>query len=456
MLEPKDMPRPSLWSRASAVAAKTPASRNRVVDFLRAFSILAVITGHWLMASPYVSATGLTLGNMLEIAPWTQWLTWAFQVMPIFFLVGGFSNAVSWKAALRDGKPYREWLNTRLQRLVGPVLPLIFAWAMLGAIGGQLGVPAQMVKLGSQLALVPVWFLAVYTLVVLLVPLTYAAWQRYGIGSFVALAAAAVIDDTLFFAADLSGAGWFNYAFIWLAVHQLGYAWFDGRFGKAGARIAIGLTGVVILIVLTTVGPHPLSMISVPGEAVSNSLPPKLPMLALGIAQSGLLLACEGPLRVWLSRPAPWTATVLLNGMIMTIYLWHLTATTLLLGLAILAGNIGLSPEPASMAWWLSRPLWLGAYLAALLVLVLFVGRYERNRPGARARPAWRQVAGALLVCAGLALIALNGVGGDGWLGLQFGALLLPFAGALAAGLLTVDLPWRPGDAARPSGSADR
>jgi fucose 4-O-acetylase-like acetyltransferase len=115
----------SLWSRAAHVAARTPASRNRYVDFLRAVSILMVISGHWLVAAPYVVDGQLTLGSMLEYQRWAQLLTWVFQVMPVFFFVGGYSNGVSWKAAVRDGKSYAEWLDGRLQRLAGPVLPLL-------------------------------------------------------------------------------------------------------------------------------------------------------------------------------------------------------------------------------------------------------------------------------------------------------------------------------------------
>jgi hypothetical protein len=44
-------------------------------------------------------------------------------------------------------------------------------------------------------------------------------------------------------------------------------------------------------------------------------------------------------------------------------------------------------------------------------------------------------VGGAVLICAGLALIALDGVAGTGWLGLRITVLLLPFAGAGLAGV---------------------
>ena len=446
MADPTQTVSPSLWSRAAAVAAKTPESRNRLVDFLRAASIFVVISGHWLLAAPYVGDEGLALGNMLEAAPWTQWLTWAFQVMPIFFLVGGYANAVSWKAAVRDGRSYADWLCARFQRLIGPVLPLLVAWALLGAIGGQLGVPAGVIQAGSQMALVPVWFLAVYMLVVVLVPVTYAAWQRLGFATFLLPAAAAIMIDVLFFAHDVRVLGWLNYLFVWVAVHQLGFAWFEGRLEAPLARLLCGLAGLGLLAILVTFGPYPVSMISVPGEPVSNSLPPKLPMLLLGVMQSGLLLSVERPLRRWLSRSGPWTLTVLLNGMIMTIYLWHLTAAALVMGLAILLGNIGLSPEPGTAAWWLGRPAWMIVYVAALALLALFLGRFERGSRDLEPVAAWRQIVGAVLVCYGLGMLALNGVGGDGWLGLQAPALLLPFIGGALAGLVRVDVPWRPGE----------
>ena len=424
----------NLWSRAAGVAAQTPASRNRYVDFLRALSILMVITGHWLGAAPYMVDGQLTLGSMLEYQRWTHLLSWIFQVMPVFFIVGGYSNGVSWKAALRDGTSYAEWLNGRLQRLAGPVLPLLVVWAMLG-IGAYLtGARPETVKFGSQISLIPIWFLAVYVGAVVVVPLTYAAWQRFGMTSFWVLAIAVAVDDLLFFAADLHGAGWFNYAFIWLAVHQLGYAWRDGKLQTGGKGLLWTVFGLAILIGLVALGPYPLSMVSVPGEAVSNSLPPKLPMLLLGTIQIGLVLAFEAPVRRWLERPYPWTATVLVNGMIMTIFLWHLTASTIVIGLAVQFGNLGLTVEPGSGAWWAERPIWLGIYFIALSGFTLVFGIFERGGGGPPAA-AWRQIVGTVLICGGLSFLALGGIGGAGWLGLRWWVVLTPLAGAVLAGV---------------------
>ena len=426
-----------LWSRAAAAAAQTPESRNRYVDFLRALSIGAVVLGHWIQAAPYTGGGEITLSNALEYQPWTRWLTWVFQVMPVFFLVGGYSNGVSWQSASGKGKTYAEWLEARLRRLLGPVLALLAVWVLLGVGMGVGGVDAGLVGGLSQMALIPTWFLAVYIMVVLLVPLTYAAWRRYGLWSFWALVAAAIVDDVLFLAADLTVVGWANYAFIWVAVHQLGYAWRDGHAAGLRRGVAWAALGAVALVGMVMFGPYPVSMVSVPGDEISNSLPPKLPMLALALVHTGLLLSIEGPMRRWLDRAVPWTATVLVNGMIMTIFLWHLTAATLVVGVALLLGDVGLGVDPATGLWWALRPLWLAVYALALVPCALAFGRLERSGRGGRSRPGWLLAGGAVVACAGLALLALGGIAADGAgpLGLRLWVLALPFVGAALAGV---------------------
>jgi len=426
--------RGGVWRRAKALAAQTPDSRNRHVDLLRAVSISAVIFGHWLVAAPQVTEHGLDItGNLLQARPWTQWLTWLFQVMPVFFLVGGYSNGISWRSAKAAAVPYGEWLHGRLQRLIGPVLPLVLVWSVLALAAVPLGISSELVKNGSKFALVPVWFLAVYIAAVVLVPLTVAAWQRYGQWSFWVPCVAIAIDDALFMR-GMEAVGWLNYAFVWLAVHQLGYAWLDGRFSGWGRPLLTGVVALILLLIVVWLFPYPLSMVSVPGDEISNSLPPKLPMLLLGIGQIGILLALERPARRWLSGMKPWATTVLINGMIMTLFLWHLTAATLIIAVAIGLGDLGLAHEPGSASWWQLKPVWLLFYILLLFVLVAIFLRFERT---GRTRPvsALRQVSGAILVCAGLALLALEGIGGDAHPAQILIVILLPFAGAALAGI---------------------
>ncbi|MFK3632133.1 acyltransferase family protein, partial [Klebsiella pneumoniae] len=72
---------------------------------------------------------------------WTHPLTWVFQVMPIFFLVGGYSNGLSWRSARRKEIGYAEWLRTRLRRLGIPLIPLLLAWLAIGVVAVALGAP---------------------------------------------------------------------------------------------------------------------------------------------------------------------------------------------------------------------------------------------------------------------------------------------------------------------------
>jgi hypothetical protein len=429
----------SAWSRARSLAEQTPKHRNRYVDLLRALSIGLVVLGHWLIAAPWVDAGRLRLDHMLAVQPWTQWLTWLFQVMPIFFMVGGYSNGASWAAALRSETRYRTWIAGRLQRLVGPMLPLLGFWAVSASIARLAGVPPGMIRVGSQVALVPLWFLAVYIVVVLLAPWTHAAWRRYGMASFWVPAAVAVVVDLARFGGGMTGPGWSNYLFVWIAVHQLGYAWCDGRIGGLSRSLPWGLAGGAALLAMVTLGPYPLSMVGVPGDQISNTLPPSLAMLVLGILQAGLLLSLERPASRLLAGPTMWTATVLVNGTIMSVYLWHSTTMIASIGLANLAGGVGLAPVPGSGVWWASRPVWLLLQLVLLLLVLPLVGRFERRPvPPAGAEPAaWRSIAGALAVCTGLAILALGGIGAENILGLRWGPLLTVAVGACILGIFS-------------------
>ena len=205
------------------------------------------------------------------------------------------------------------------------------------------------------------------------------------------------------------------------------------------------LAGIVGLLLLVTLGPYPRSMVGVPSEAISNTLPPKLTLLALATAQIGLVLTFEGPARRWLERRRVWAATVLVNGMIMTVFLWHSTVMMLLIGLAFWQLPAVLAFTPGTPTWWWMRPLWILVYALVSLPCILVFARFERPRvaEGGRPRAAWLQIVGCLLACLGLAALALDGVGGDGWLGLRWGPLLLPFVGAGLAGFGPLGIPLR-------------
>jgi len=430
-----DKPR-GLWNQARRLADRTPASRNRYVDFLRGASITAVVLGHWLIAAPYYEPGKPDMQHLLAVSPWSQWITWIFQVMPIFFFVGGYSNLTSWRSCRRRKETYAGWLSGRLRRLLQPVLPLLAVWAALALIGRWTGVPDGFVRIGSRIALVPTWFLAVYLLVVLFVPLSSAAWRRFGLWSVAALIGAAAVVDLAFFAAGWHYLGWLNYLFVWLAAHQMGYAWRDGKLDSIGRTLALFAGGFAALWLLVHYGPYPLSLVGVPTESVSNTLPPKLPLLALGMAQIGLLLSLQRPARRWLDRPTPWTSTVMVNGMIMTLFLWHSTAMVLMIGTGFLLMPELYTTDPGSLQWWAWRPVWVSVFALATVPFLLAFSRFERMaaaRPPASVGVA-RLYAGCVLACGALAWLALKGIGGGPhWL-VDAAALAMPFCGASLAG----------------------
>lgn len=419
------------------MAEKAPPDRNRYVDFLRALSILAVVVGHWLVAAPYIRDGAVTGGHLLGIIPWTQWLTLGFQVMPLFFLVGGFSNAMSWSANRRDGGTYAEWFTGRMQRLVNPVLPLFLVWTLFALTGTALGVARPIVEMACQLALIPVWFLAVYLMIAAVVPFSHALWQRLGLGSFALLVLGAIAIDVATLRFGVPAINFLNFAFVWLAIHQLGYAWQSGHFNSPAKAALWAIGGATALAALIHYGPYPIAMIGVPGEPLSNSMPPTLALLALGITQTGLALALEPVGRRMLSRIGAWTATVLVNGMIMTIYLWHLTSFVLVMVAAWLMGGIGLHAAPGSGEWWLARPVWFLLYIAALVPLILAFARFERPSPSlsgeADDRPLqlWRLATGLLLICIGLGTTAAFSIASpEGVTGVRLWIVALPFVGA--------------------------
>ncbi len=427
-----------IWSVAKEMAEKTPPERNRYVDFLRSLSILFVIVGHWLIATAWYVDGSLETGHLLRDRPQTQWLTWLFQVMPIFFIVGGYSNAISLHSARRRGVGYAGWLVARLNRLVAPLLVLLVTWAVIAVTMTLFGVRPAVIQYMSQASLIPTWFLAIYIMVVILAPLTYRLWEAAGFGSFFGFVAVAVLVDIAFFRADLQWLGWGNYFWVWLAVSQLGFAWREGRLGSPAGLLLCSAFGFVALYLLIHKGPYPLAMVGSPDPGLSNTLPPKITLIALGVFQFGLLLAIEKPMRRALSCVRLWAATVLINSMIMTLYLWHITVMIVFGAVLYLAGGAGLGIEPGTADWWLSRPLWIACLIVLLTPVALLMSPLERRGrdPDAAVPAASRQIAGAVMICLGVALMAMFGYGGGPLPRLDLAAFILVIVGSAISGLL--------------------
>jgi hypothetical protein len=140
-----------------------------------------------------------------------------------------------------------------------------------------------------------------------------------------------------------------------------------------------------------------------------------------------------------------WTATVLVNSMIMTVYLWHITVMVVIVSVMFLLDGFGLRSEPGSAEWWMWRPVWILMLAVVLVPVALPLSTYERRglKSGSSTPAVWRQILGAILLCLGISLLAMFGYGGGplpkftiGSLDLDVGSFLLVIAGAAISGLL--------------------
>ncbi|MET0766017.1 MAG: acyltransferase [Aeromicrobium sp.] len=387
-----------------------PADRNVVIDVLRAGALLCVVVGHWLMQGVFIDGAGdpHRLG-LLGLAPWSHPLTWVMQVMPIFFLAGGYANGVSWRRARRRRITYGTWLHRRTRRLAWPLIPLVALWSAVTVLAEPLGLDPAWVRIAGRASLVPVWFLAAYLLVIALVPVTLRLWDRLGVASIVAGLVLAGAVDVVSLNGGGDALGAVNVLVVWTTMHQVGYAWLDGTLrGRRRGLLMLGAS-LTTLCLLVWAGPYGVSMVGLDGHGVDNTSPPRVTLLVLGLAQAAVAVLAERRVRQLASRRVVWSVTVLVASRLMTIYLWHLTVLGLLLGLAMWTGH-GLTAVPDTAAWWRAVPGWLAVLAVATAVVTRCVEPFERVPLRWQLVPTWWALTEVLAVSAGAAALARWGL----------------------------------------------
>ncbi|PAZ09634.1 acyltransferase [Streptomyces sp. SA15] len=428
------------------LAERTPPRRERHVDLLRALAILIVVLGHWMVIVVTSGARGVDGFSALEVLPWGRPITWLVQVMPVFFMVGGFANAASLTSHTRGGGSVGDWLLDRSARLVRPTTVLLVTLAAAALIARLAGVDPVQVGRAVWLASIPLWFLMVYLVVVFLAPLMHRLHRRAGLVVPLVLVGLAAAGDVARLAFEASTLQLGNYLFVWLAVHQIGFAWQDGTL-PVRPRVAMPLLvgGAAVAVLLTVLGPYPVSMVDVPGTSFRNLSPPTLALLALATAQLGLVLLLRDAAERWLQRLGPWMAVIAVNSVIMTVLLWHMSAFVLV-AVAVYTSALFPLPQPPgeTEAWFLWKLPWLLALSTVLGALVAVFGRFERRglRRGAVTSRSWWKALGRPRVRAtattvgyaacvlGLLGVGVAGPADRGPLGLPTAALATFLAGA--------------------------
>ncbi|MFE9633297.1 acyltransferase [Streptomyces sp. NPDC006463] len=367
---------------AEGIDAATPADRDRAVDALRTFAILGVVLGHWLVTALTTADGGLSNTSPLAHMTWLAPVSWVFQTLAVFFLVGGHVAARGYASARERGDSYRTWVGQRLGRLFRPVAAVLTLWAVvaLGMLVG--GVELNTVQTLVKLVLSPLWFLLAFAALTAATPLVVRLSPVWP------LAVVAGVDLWRFGLGGPEWVGWVNVAAGWLVPYTLGAAWSRGAFARRGPALLLLTAGAVATAALILWGGYPASMVGVPGAAVSNLNPPTLAAAAFGLAQCGLALLVREPLARAMRRPAAWAKVALVNLSAMTIFLWHQTAMMAVtaLGLLVPADLPGLHTVPGSLEWIAARLLWLPVFAAALSICWAAFRTYEqvscRPKPG--------------------------------------------------------------------------
>ncbi|MFD6974828.1 acyltransferase [Streptomyces sp. NPDC059949] len=396
---------------AEGIDRQTPAHRDRAIDGLRALALLAVPTGHWLLGGFTLDSDGglhnaSPLSAFGALAP----ASWVLQMLGIFFLVGGYASALSFRR--RPGSA-GAWLKGRIVRLGRPVLGVTAVWAVAAPVLYAAGVPEASLRTGATLVIQPLWFVGVYVVVTALTPYCVRAARFLGGWAAVPLLGSVAVVDFLRYGplAD-SVPSWLSLVNIlpgWLFAYQLGVSWGERRIGRRGAWLLLA-GGMLLFAALLAVFHYPASMVGVPGEARTNSHPPSLLVLALASAQSGAAILLRDRLARVLARPALWAPVVVINLCAMTILCWHQTAMLAAAVPGSFAGELaGLTTAPDSLAWIAARLAWMPVFAALLVGIARYARRFEgppRQGEGRRATALRRTVAG--LLAAGFAVFALG------------------------------------------------
>jgi len=320
--------------------------------------VVLIVFGHWLLSCVTFHDGSFGLQDPLADIPWTRWITWPLQAVPVFFLAAGYASGVSWTHWYGSGKMSRQtWVRQRLVRTLGPTGAYLAFISAVILVMAAFGLPGAVLQYAGWAVAMQLWFLAVYVLVVYLTPIAVAALRHWGLWAPAVLGAAVALTDVLTIVVHIPYVMWLNYLFCWGALYLLGIAWQQGLLSRRLAVI-LAVVSAVALALLIGVGPFPVSMISVTGQTIQNSSPPSVAMLAFAGAQTGLAVLLAPALNRALRGEKVQRVLSVANTNVMALYLWHMVPVVIV---AVLVYPSGLMPQPTenSLTWWLVRGLWV-------------------------------------------------------------------------------------------------
>lgn len=344
--------------------------------------MLVVVAWHWVFTIIVWEDDGPHASNPIGFTTGLWLATWAFQVMPLFFYVGGYGHLRSWETSQRRGVSIWSFVVVRLKRLAIPALALLVVWMIIGTVLTAV-FDREYVWQAVKLVVSPLWFMGVYLMLVALLPVALWLHQRFDSVVLVVLAGTAGLVDVVRFREDLPWLGLINMVLIWGLCHQLGFFWDRIVAARRSVDWTMLLGGAFGLAGLVGSGLYPGSMVGVPGER-SNMAPPTLCIVALVFFQAGVVEIIRPSIQRRLDRPGWARTNDVINRFSLPLFLFHSTGMALstAVGYAIF-GNRHDKANP-TLWWWLQRPIaFIGPLLCTLPVIYVFGRQWVKRQPSA-------------------------------------------------------------------------
>ena len=318
---------------AASARGRTGVVRDPSVDAIRIVLLVAVFALHAMMCGVSMGAGGPVLENALEEQAWFGPVSWIVQIMPLFFIAGGFSSLHHWRSMRSRGASASDYVRARLERLVRPAIALVVVVAGGLAALSLAGLPAELVATAGFRIGQPLWFLGVYLAVSALVPVMLRAHERARVahaGRCCSRRSSRSTSRASRPASTRSGSS----TSCWCGCSCSSSASTSPTepstacgppHCSASPAGALGL-----LAVLTVVGPYPVDMLV-------NLNPPTVCLVVLGVAQLALFQLARPRIRAWVERADASRLISSVGERAMTVYLWHMPVLIVLAGLSLVA-----------------------------------------------------------------------------------------------------------------------
>ena len=359
------------------------ATRDLSIDFVRVFSIILVVVLHTMMVGLSIDSSGkVTQINPLEKLDWFPVASWFGQIMPLFFVAGGFAAWVGWDSVKRKGGTWKEYLRSRAIRLLYPVAIFYGIWLIgIGLAVHVFNVDLSLMEMFLAGIGMPLWFVVAYILCQIFTPIIVIAHKSKPFLTLTVLLTGVVIVDLLCWLFNQPLIGLVNLLFVWLFATQLGFFLAQPVFAPSklllivGVIAGFGLTAVVV------------ALNFYPADMLANLNPPKLPLVFIGVAWACLFTLLRPGIRQLMTLKPVQAVVFVIGSRAMTVYLWHLPVVVALSSLVLVAPNI--IPSPGDEFFWLSRFLLLVPVFGIVLLISLVLARFETGpKVGATPKPS--------------------------------------------------------------------